>query len=979
MLIYAIFLPSITILISATSIHSNPETKKVINVAGLFTPFNSSFGRDDVGIQSLSAFVMAIREINTRHDILPNHVLNFTVRTPLGFGDTVETVIDIQKDAFNRSGVEAFVVGLPFTATSALNNILKEKFRKLYITTVTGAVSLSPRDVGLYKVRTVPADAYNGMLLQDTVINAFGYKKVSIFYGYDETSLRTSIENGDKTYGEMMFLSSHAFQSKTEDFTEYINLAKAAGSQIFIIFTDGVIGARLLEQGYNQGLFREGTQIFGSELLTAGQPWKYMSKDADVPAIMKGYIGPIFDPSFHLQDSQEGKDFVSKFRSQKTTITVNSDGTETCDESKDDDGHYLYREQTHSGPGQRVRCAGMDFSSLKADGSDIAPHAPHAYDAVYLLAHGLHNLLEIQGQDKIDGGRLRKTIIDNVTFNGATGFIDIFEGMPDYDYYGAGDRETGHTFRLYNFNEEVYRQTSGMNGYVEIGHWNNEERTRLCDKSVSSNNCSPVTYRTADNQPAKDSPDDIIILMPAAMSVALYVIGAMIAILVIAVTIGVLKYKQTKIIKVSQPAMLFVILVGAMIGAGRVIAGGIPLSDEACMAEIWFIHLSFVLVCGSLFVKSWRVNALLNSTKIRKIKITTNNVLIKVGLSTTLMALYLMFITVFGGVRKVLTSTLAQNQITIRSHCTYKHAEMEMALYAMEGVVLGLGARLCWALKTLPSSFNESKHIASAITCLVSITALVIPLAYLLNLEPHISRFIIAMAYGVWITFTVVVMFGDKLYRASFGLGDKDDNNHNHSSAGESMDGSNTNNASQNHSNATNGILGRKSYASRVSVVCDDDNGAATPSASRNGRPSLLRAQSVGRLARQFVEQNILNKGSIDVSIPNTPTRKASAPAVNNTLVFSSKNTLGAVSENKTSHQNYANNMGDSIATKFGRQNSVKIKEVVKVNVTGSKSIALNPVEYNDGIISNMDENNRKDFIRKQISLWEEAMVGISE
>eukprot|EP01036_Dinobryon_divergens_P061442 gene61442-biopygen2143 len=110
-----------------------------------------------------------------------------------------------------------------------------------------------------------------------------------------------------------------------------------------------------------------------------------MSKDADVPAIMKGYIGLMFDPSFHLQDSQEGKDFVSKFLSQNATVKVNSDGTETCDESKDDDGRYLYREQTqtHSGPG-RVRCAGMDFSTLKADGSDIAPHVSHAYDAVYI-------------------------------------------------------------------------------------------------------------------------------------------------------------------------------------------------------------------------------------------------------------------------------------------------------------------------------------------------------------------------------------------------------------------------------------------------------------------------------------------------------------------------------------------------------------------------------------------------------------------
>eukprot|EP01041_Mallomonas_annulata_P015518 gene15518-32795_t len=264
--------------------------KKVINIAGIFTPFNASFGQDITGVQSLSAFLMAIREINSKNDILPNHILNITVRTPLGFSETVKTTIDIQTRAFNGLGVDAFVTALPYITTAALNNVINENYRKLYITTVTGAVALSPKDVGSYKIRTVPADAYNGMLIQDLVTNTFRYKKVSIFYGYDETSLRTSIENGDKTYGEMMFLSSHAFQTKTEDFSEYINAAKASGSQVFIIFADPVAGARLLEQGYNMGLFKEGTQIFGSEQMTAGQPWKYMSKDADVPAIMKGYI-----------------------------------------------------------------------------------------------------------------------------------------------------------------------------------------------------------------------------------------------------------------------------------------------------------------------------------------------------------------------------------------------------------------------------------------------------------------------------------------------------------------------------------------------------------------------------------------------------------------------------------------------------------------------------------------------------------------
>eukprot|EP01041_Mallomonas_annulata_P004843 gene4843-9647_t len=748
------------------------DSRKVINVAGIFTPFNASGGTDVENIQSISAFIMGIQEINSRNDILPNHIVKFTVRSPIGFIDTVETIIDIQKHAFNGTNVEAFVTGLPYSTTSALNNVINEHLQKLYITTTTGAVQLSHSDVGSYKIRTVPADSFNGMALQDVIDNAFKYNKVSLFYSYDEASLRTSMEIGDGVFGKMEQLSSHAFQTRTADFTDHINAAKDAGSQIFIISCDGQDGAVLMEQGYNQGLFREGTQIFGSALLTQSHPWKYMSNHANIPDIMKGYIGIMFDPSFHLQDSQEGKDFVSKFRSQKATVTVNSDGTETCDESKDDDGHYLYREQTqtHSGPGQRVRCAGMDFSSLKADGSDIAPHAPHAYDAVYLLAYGLHNLLEIQGKSLSDVDKLRQVIIDNVTFTGTTGLVDIYEGMSEFDDYGAGDRESGHVYRLFNFNEEKYRisSTTGVEDdvYNELGYWTPETHFHFCDVTVDTY-CSPITYRTKDNQPAKDSPDDIIILMPEAMSVALYVIGAMIALLVISTTVGVIIYRQNQIIKVSQPAMLYVILAGAMLGAGRVVAGGIPLSDTTCITDVWFMHLSFVLVCGSLFVKSWRVNALMNSTKIRRIKITIRNVLLKVALATVVMILYLIFLTVYGHNKVQMVATELNNQVTIRPRCNYRHPEVELALYAIEGVVLVMGARLCWALKTLPSSFNESKYIASAITCLVTLVAIAAPMSYILDLEEYIDSFLITIAYGIWISFTVVILFGYKLYYSS--------------------------------------------------------------------------------------------------------------------------------------------------------------------------------------------------------------------
>eukprot|EP01041_Mallomonas_annulata_P015517 gene15517-32794_t len=249
--------------------------EKIIKIGGIFSPFNANYKKDFADIQGLEAFSIAIREINGRTDILPNHILNFTFRGPIDFFDTTQSIVDIQKYDFNSTGVDAFVLGVPKEPTIGVNYVINERYKKVYITTTTGDVRLSQSKTSMYKLRTVPSDSFNGMILQDLITTGFKYKKVSVFYSYDETSLRTSMETGDDVFGEMIQLSSHAFQVNTLDLTEHINAAKNVGSQIFIICAEAQTGARLLEQGYNMGLFKEGTQIFGSALLTQSKPWKY--------------------------------------------------------------------------------------------------------------------------------------------------------------------------------------------------------------------------------------------------------------------------------------------------------------------------------------------------------------------------------------------------------------------------------------------------------------------------------------------------------------------------------------------------------------------------------------------------------------------------------------------------------------------------------------------------------------------------------
>jgi Na+-transporting NADH:ubiquinone oxidoreductase subunit NqrB len=52
------------------------------------------------------------------------------------------------------------------------------------------------------------------------------------------------------------------------------------------------------------------------------------------------------------------------------------------------------------------------------------------------------------------------------------------------------------------------------------------------------------------------------------------------------------------------------------------------------------------------------------------------------------------------------------NHATQLMECTFDYSEFHSALFAVEAVILLIGARLCFAVKDVPDAVNESKYIA---------------------------------------------------------------------------------------------------------------------------------------------------------------------------------------------------------------------------------------------------------------------------
>jgi hypothetical protein len=322
----------------------------------------------------------------------------------------------------------------------------------------------------------------------------------------------------------------------------------------------------------------------------------------------------------------------------------------------------------------------------------------------------------------------------NVSFNGATGYVKFYEGMPDFGYYGEGNREEGHHFRLLNFHPSVFEASgTGTDGLVTVGSWSVEEGVKWKDPLLGSESNNEVVYNTQSGVPAYDRKPDTIVQLSMGTRVFFFVIGAVNFLIVLIISGLLFSYRTTKLIKASQPGMMCFILLGGAIGSIRVINTGLDITDSSCISGLWLGHLSFVLVFGGLLIKTWRVNRIINSTSLRRVKITASDVFKMMLVVLAFAVIYMSLLTWVGLPHQSALTIEKSNHATRYLRCTFVYSQFHSALFALEAFILLYGAmsvqymtnitfiyliyivtifRLCWKTKNVPDAVNESKFIA---------------------------------------------------------------------------------------------------------------------------------------------------------------------------------------------------------------------------------------------------------------------------
>eukprot|EP00966_Prymnesium_polylepis_P043780 1014842-Prymnesium_polylepis.1 len=129
----------------------------------------------------------------------------------------------------------------------------------------------------------------------------------------------------------------------------------------------------------------------------------------------------------------------------------------------------------------------------------------YTYDAVFAVAHALHDLIEVQNRTEILSSELLDTLIMRVRFEGVTGLIDFFDSEANSNWLYRGDRRTDVSYGLLNY----------VNGeMVRVGVWTACEaaESSWSDRWVATPRVG-LTYSTVDNsRPPQTAPPRVTVV-----------------------------------------------------------------------------------------------------------------------------------------------------------------------------------------------------------------------------------------------------------------------------------------------------------------------------------------------------------------------------------------------------------------------------------------------------------------------------------
>jgi hypothetical protein len=680
-----------------------------IQIGGLFAPASSVNGYKDLAqAEHLAAFLMAINDINNKtdglyDDVLPSTSLHFAVRGGSALEEMNINFLDFIY--LEEAGVSA-IISAQDSRDALLINQLATQLLTPVVLSVANSGIFNNRATYPYVSETVALESYQGLVMKDIVCDYFNARKVVVFTTAEDDSIELHNAFWDANICTLNIMADISIRSMDISLASQIATAKATGARYFVAFLPAMQVAALLEQGFAAGLFHDNTVIItaksGSENVT-----QYLMPTTDVETVMAGVFSLEYWPNYYMNITTEAISFAKRWKAQPSRAGRKVGNHWVCDTTTDSTGaFYLYQTIDINNV---THCTGLNFASYKETGLDILPYTALTYDATIMMAMAF-DLAVKNNLNYNDPSVIQGLIVYNVSLTGASGPINLAGGVSEYGYSGRGARHTGNEYVITNFNPTA-------EDFVPIGYFNGDTEMYESCSPVDDIVCFAPVYLVSDGQvssvPPDDTPPAIINQLSTAYVYVLFVMAGLIAILVIIFFVFTVAYRNTKVIKASQPPLLYCILLGGLVAGARTMLGGLNKTDSVCVGEFWFGHLAFTTMIGSLFVKSYRVHCIVNTKTIRKVTFSAMDAVKMLAGIQLATVIFLSVCIIFGEPHLRNEREISSNQEQVWKSCSMAYPEYQDAAYAMEAVGLAIAFRVCWEIRNVPDIVNESKQIST--------------------------------------------------------------------------------------------------------------------------------------------------------------------------------------------------------------------------------------------------------------------------
>jgi hypothetical protein len=645
---------------------------------------------------------------------------------------------------------------------------------------------MSHNDLYSNFLRTVPSDAYDAKIAADVIYNNFGWDRCVVFSATEDTD---SADSYVEFFEEAAFLgidivASEFFPVDEFDYSTLIKDALTYDPRVIVLLMQPQNTASFMIQAYAQGLVKEGVTVIGTSLSAPSNLLSYFNttlnstslmKDFlahNVTSLMKGFLA--ISPQMNWTTTASGSAFLERFRQQPDTISYDTNGVPICNNGTDDDGHFfLYKQYINYDVNKPYRCAGIEFS--KMDASNIYLTSAFAYDAVHAMARGLNKMVYTSPFPGFSGRILKKALIDNISFEGATGTIAFSAGRTSFNTYGIGDRLIGLRYQLLNFNDAAFAA-----GQVMLQHVGDIDVTSglltLCDAFTSTTGCVSLQYNSLDNSLPSDSPPDIANEIPEGLQLTLTIIAAVLMVLS-AASIGFLLYQAWKAYqdaldhdvksawkKATKYLLVKCTLFGCILGCGRVLVSTYNVDSSVCVARVWFVHLTFLFMVGSIMARMERLNLIINTKGFQKVTIDELTAFYWFACAALVDIIYLAITTGVGNYQPAQIFTVSiTGQKTYSASCSADVPAIEYVLLGFEFLALFLCLGLCAATANAPKAVNEtSTNVRITIGVALFFVAYVIQV-FDADINPVTMRAVVSCVFLVSVVITLLLTMIPKI------------------------------------------------------------------------------------------------------------------------------------------------------------------------------------------------------------------------